>query len=244
MKAKLLGLAIATTFVSLAAQADDLNNLGALSQAKFQTLSEDLTAALSYKAVAPAEPLGVTGFDIGIEVTGTSLKSADIWKDVTGSSLSTLPLAKLHAHKGLPFGIDLGAVYSTAPGSNIKLMGGELRYAIVEGNVALPAVAVRAAMTKLSGVDQLEFSSKSVELSVSKGFAMVTPYVGVGKVWSTSTPQNITITGSSLKMTEVKDIATKLFAGANFNLGLVNLAGEFDKTGDNNSYSVKVGLRF
>lgn len=238
MKANLLCIAIATTFVSLAAQADDLNNLGALSQAKYQTLSEDLTAALSYKAVAPAEPLGLTGFDIGIEVTGTSLKSADIWKDVTGSSLSTLPLAKLHAHKGLPFGIDLGAVYSTAPGSNIKLMGGELRYAILEGNVGLPAVAVRAAMTKLSGVDQLEFSSKSVELSVSKGFAMVTPFLGVGKVWSTSTPQN------GLSLTEVKDTATKLFAGANFNLGLVNLAGEFDKTGDNNSYSVKVGLRF
>ncbi len=242
MKANLLCIAIATIFVSLSAQADDLNNLGALSQDKFQTLSKDLTAALSYKAVSPAEPLGLTGFDIGIEVTGTSLKSADIWKDVTGSSLSTLPLAKLHAHKGLPFGIDLGAVYSTAPGSNIKLMGGELRYAIVEGNVALPAVAVRAAMTKLSGVDQLEFTSKSVELSVSKGFAMVTPYVGVGKVWSTSTPQSTASIPLTLK--EEKNNATKLFAGANFNLGLVNLAGEFDKTGDNNSYSVKVGLRF
>lgn len=238
MKAKLLCLVFASTFVSLAAQADDLDSLGALTQTQFQTLSEDLTAALSYKAVAPAEPLGITGFDIGIEVTGTSLKSADIWQQATGSSLSTLPLAKVHAHKGLPFGIDLGAVYSTAPGSNIKLMGGELRYAIVEGNIALPAVAVRGAMTKLSGVDQLEFSSKSVELSVSKGFAMVTPYAGVGKVWSTSTPQN------SLPLTEVKDTATKLFAGANFNLGLVNLAGEFDKTGNNNSYSVKLGLRF
>lgn len=74
MKANLLCITIATTFFSLAAQADDLNNLGALSQAKFQTLSEDLTAALSYKAVAPAEPLGLTGFDIGIEVTGTSLE--------------------------------------------------------------------------------------------------------------------------------------------------------------------------
>ena len=242
MKTKLLCLVFVSTFVSLAAQADDLDNLGALTQTKFQTLSEDLTAALSYKAVAPAEPLGVTGFDIGIEVTGTSLKSADIWKDVTGSSLSTLPLAKLHAHKGLPFGIDLGAVYSTAPGSNIKLMGGELRYAILEGNVALPAVAVRGAMTKLSGVDQLEFSSKSVELSVSKGFAMVTPYVGVGKVWSISTPQSTASIPLTLK--EEKNTATKLFAGANFNLGLVNLAGEFDKTGNNNSYSIKVGLRF
>jgi hypothetical protein len=238
MKAKLLCLTIAMTFISLSVRAADLDTLGALTQPKFQTLSKDLTAALSYKAVAPAEPLGITGFDIGIEVTGTSLKSADIWKEATGSSLSTLPLAKIHAHKGLPFGIDLGAVYSTAPGSNIKLMGGELRYAIVQGNVALPAVGIRAAMTKLSGVDQLEFSSKSVELSVSKGFAMLTPYIGVGQVWSTSTPQNIPL------LTEEKNSVTKLFVGTNINLGLINFAGEFDKTGDNNSYSLKVGLRF
>ena len=244
MKSKLIRFAIAATFISISAQAADIDALQKLGQPEFKVLSKDLTSALSYKAVAPAEPLGLTGFDIGLEVTGTSLDSSTIWEKATGKDLSTLPLAKLHAHKGLPFGIDLGAMYSTAPGSNIKLMGGELRYAIVAGNVALPAVGIRAAMTKLSGVDQLEFSSKSVELSVSKGFAMLTPYVGVGQVWSTSTPQNITIASTSVKLAEEKNSVTKLFAGANVNLGLINFAGEFDKTGDNNSYSLKIGLRF
>ena len=238
MKAKLLCVAITTVFSSMVAQAADLDKLNNLTQSTFETLSKDLTAALSYKAVAPAEPLGLTGFDVGIELTGTSLKSADVWEKATGSSLSTLPLAKLHAHKGLPFGIDVGAVYSTAPGSNITLMGGELRYAIMSGNVALPAVAVRAAMTKLSGVEQLEFNSQSVELSVSKGFLMLTPYAGVGQVWSTSTPQK------DIPLVKEKNSVTKLFAGTNVNLGLINFAGEFDKTGNNNSYSLKVGLRF
>jgi len=244
MKSKLICIAVATTFMSLSVQAADIDALQNLGQAEFKSLSKDLTSALSYKAVAPAEPLGLTGFDVGIEVTGTSLDSSTIWEKATGKDLSTLPIAKLHAHKGLPLGIDLGAVYSAVPGSNIKLMGGELRYAIVQGNVALPAVGIRAAMTKLSGVDQLEFSSKSVELSVSKGFAMLTPYIGIGQVWSTSTPQNITITGTTDKLTEEKNSETKLFAGTNINLGLINFAGEFDKTGDNNSYSLKVGLRF
>jgi hypothetical protein len=36
----------------------------------------------------------------------------------------------------------------------------------------------------------------------------------------------------------------RTFAGANLNLVLVNLAGEIDKTGDDVTYSVKVGLRF
>ena len=41
--------------------ANDLDNIGALLQGDFRKLSEDLGASLSYKAVAPAEPLGITG---------------------------------------------------------------------------------------------------------------------------------------------------------------------------------------
>lgn len=236
MKTKLFCLAIASAF-SAVAHAGDIDSLQVLSQSEFKTISKDLTAALSYKAVAPAEALGITGFDLGVEVTGTSLESKDIWNKAAGSDLSTLPLAKLHVHKGLPFGIDVGAVYAAVPGSNVQLMGGEIRYAILDGNVALPALAVRGAMTKLSGVDQLDFSSKSLEVSLSKGFLMFTPYAGLGRVWGTSTPH----AGS---LTEEKVSASKVFVGANVNLGLLNLAGEFDKTGSNNSYSVKAGFRF
>ena len=119
MKSKLIGFAIAATFISISAQAADIDQLQSLGQSEFKLLSKDLTSALSYKAVAPAEPLGLTGFDVGIEVTGTSLESSTIWEKATGKDLSTLPIAKLHAHKSLPLGIDLGAVYSAVPGSNI-----------------------------------------------------------------------------------------------------------------------------
>jgi hypothetical protein len=36
----------------------------------------------------------------------------------------------------------------------------------------------------------------------------------------------------------------KVFAGLNTNLGLVNIAGEFDRTGDSNTISAKVGFRW
>ncbi len=35
---------------------------------------------------------------------------------------------------------------------------------------------------KLSGVDQLDLRTSSVDLSVSKGFAFLTPYAGIGRV--------------------------------------------------------------
>ncbi len=208
-------------------------------QAAFRNVSEDLGSALSYKGVVPAESLGVTGFDFGLEVTQTNLaKSATLWKNLSGNDISNLYVPKLHVTKGLPLNIDIGAFYSAVPTTDIKLYGGELRWAFIEGGVAMPAVAVRGALTKLSGVNQLALDTKSVDVSISKGFAMFTPYAGVGQVWTNSTPDAATgFTAESFTQ-------SKVFAGANLNFGLTNLAVEFDKTGSAQSTSLKLGFRF
>lgn len=215
--------------------ADDLGNVGALTQAEFANLSKDFTAAASYKGVSPAEPLGLTGFDIGVELTSTKMKHGDVWEKA-GADSSTLYMPKVHVHKGLPFNIDVGASLSMVPGSDIKIGGAEIKYALIEGGTATPAVSVRGAVTRLFGVDQVDADTRSLELTVSKGFLNMTPYGGVGKVWGTLTPH----VGSLTKETPS---ATKVFAGLNFSLGFGNLAAEIDKTGDNKSVSVKMGFR-
>ena len=220
--------------------AAEINTLGALVQPEFKLFSEDLGAALSYKAVIPAEPLGITGFDLGLEVTSTEMKNSTLWRTATGggSALSSLIVPKLHVHKGLPLNIDVGAFYSAVPTTNIKLYGGELRYAILEGGIAAPAVAIRGSVSKLTGVDQLSFGTKGLDLSISKGFAMFTPYAGVGRVWVDSTPV------ASNGLTKETFQLGKVFVGGNLNFGLINLALEYDKTGSAQSYSAKLGFRF
>ncbi|MBI5430765.1 MAG: hypothetical protein HY938_09965 [Nitrosomonadales bacterium] len=213
------------------------NFTGAAAQADFKKFSEDLGSALSYKAVTPAEPLGITGFDLGVEVSSTEAKSM---ATATGnSSVKSLIVPKLHVYKGLPLGIDVAAFYSAVPTTNITLIGGELRYAILEGGMAMPAIAVRGAMTRLSGVDKFSFNTKSLDVSISKGFAMLTPYAGVGRVWTDSAPDS-TIPG--LKKESFQQ--AKTFVGANLNFGLMNFAAEYDKTGAAASTSIKFGFRF
>jgi hypothetical protein len=223
----------------LAHAADNEIDIEGIAQDAFKAFSEDMTAALSYKAITPAEPLGITGFDIGLELSATSMSNADDWVGAVsgGDAIDTLPVPKLHAHKGLPFGIDVGLMYTAIPTTNIKLIGGEVRYSFVSGNVAIPAIAIRGTMTTLSGVEDLSFSTKGLELTVSKGFVMLTPYAGVGSVWATSDP-NV----ANLEKEDIQQ--TKTYIGVNINFGLVNLAFEGDKTGDNTSYSGKLGFRF
>ncbi|MBI3358634.1 MAG: hypothetical protein HY037_03480 [Nitrospirae bacterium] len=155
-----------------------------LGQAEFKSLSKELGLAVSYLPVSPAEPLGIVGFDVGIEVTAVSTESDSFAK--VGDPPKTLILPKLHLQKGLPLGIDIGAIYSKVSAIDASLVGGEIKYAIIAGNVALPAVAVRGAFTKLLGVDSLDLSTVSADLSVSKGFAFITPYAGAGLVKVTS----------------------------------------------------------
>lgn len=237
---KLLPLLLAATCFTPTAFAADISTLNLLTQAEFRDLSEDLGAALSYKAVMPAEPLGTTGFDLGIEVSSTDIsKSSQALSKASGdsSSITTLYIPKLHVAKGLPWGIDVAAFIASVPATNIRVAGGELRYALMEGGVALPAIAIRGSFSRVSGVEQLSFDTKGMDISISKGFAMLTPYAGVGQVWINSTANNTTLSAESFSL-------GKFFVGANLNLGMTNLALEADRTGSAQSYSVKIGFRF
>jgi hypothetical protein len=212
-------------------------------QQLFGDLIKDLGAAMSYRAVTPAEPLGmVLGIDLGLELTGTKLQNADdSWKQATeGNGKSTLYMGKVHVHKGLPLGIDVGAYYGTVVDSNMKSLGGEVSYAILSGTAVSPALALRGTYTKMFGVDDLDLNTAGLELSISKGFLMLTPYAGVGAVYynGQGTAKN------NFKYDSESDTLAKYFLGVNFNMGLVNFAAEADKTGEDSSYSAKFGLRW
>ncbi len=232
-------LLLAALGIPAAVVADNnFNSLSLLTQEQFATLSENLAAATSYKALAPAETLGVIGFDIGLELSGTEIDK-DIFDIASqgGWDLETLPVPKLHVHKGLPLNFDVGAFYTGVPDSDIRIWGGELRYGIISGGIATPALAARITYSKMEGVDEIDLSNTGVELTVSKGFIMLTPYAGVGKIYSKSEARDV----ASLK-TEEPDL-NKVYVGLNINLG-ANLVFEVDKTGDYTTYSAKVGIRF
>lgn len=216
-------------------------------QDDFKNLSRDIGLAISYVPLAPAEPLGgvLPGFDIGVEVTGVQIdKNASYFqKAVTnpGDLPSSIPEAKAHVQVGLPvIPIDLGIVYGTAPGTDVKLVGYELKWAVLKGSTVAPAVAIRGAYTKLSGIDVFDISTKSLDLSISKGFAMLTPYAGIGEVWITSKPTT-NIPTPQLQNEDITE--TKGFVGLKLGLGLINFVAEADFSRVN-AYSLRMNLHF
>lgn len=205
LTAVLATLTLALTGLSTSAHADALADLG---------------AAVSYKPQQPVEAQGVTGFDIGVGASFSDIKDGE---DVS--------VTRVNLHKGLPFGFDIGGFVGNAhqDGESYSLRGYELRYALLEGSTVTPAIGLRGAYTKLDN-DALDLSTKSLDLGISKGFAFLTPYAGVGRVWVDSTVDDVTL--------------TKTYAGLNIGLGLFAVDIEVDKTGEVTTYGLKAALRW
>jgi len=226
--------------VSTQVHAEPLGSLDALSQEQFIKLSENLAAATHYKGMGPAESLGLIGFDVGIELSSTEIEDDAVF-DVASDGdfgLSEMIIPRVHVNKGLPFGFDLGATLAAIPETDITVLAGEVRYAIFGGGVATPAVAVRGSYAMMQGLSDLDMNSAALEITASKGFVMLTPYVGAGIV-RTKTDPAAQLTNLSAETIE----QNKLFAGVTISLGFA-LTLEADVTGDVRTYSAKAGIRF
>lgn len=200
-----------------------------LAQEEFRELSAEVGLAITPYQLRPAEGLGFPGFDVGVEMTAVEInKNRSYWQgavDDPGDLPSFLPVPKLHANVGLPLGIDLGGYFGAVPGSNIRLYGGDVKWAILRGGVVWPALAVRGAYTKLAGVDELDLDTKSLDASLSKGFGPLTPYVGAGRVWITAEPKEAAAAPpvSLEKETEQED---RVFVGLRFRALFISAVAE------------------
>ena len=204
-----------------------------LTQSSFHDLSEQIGLAVAYYPLAPAEPLGLLGFDIGIELTATDIdQDASFWtailEDPSSDLPSYLPLPKIHAQKGLPFGIDIGLVYSQVPSSNIGMWGAEVKWAILKGTLATPALALRGTYTTLFGVDNLDVNTYGADLSISKGFGPFTPYAGIGQLAIKTSTSATVLGGGSTQLQDESISATHGFIGAKLSFLMLSFVAEAD----------------
>ena len=243
-KSVVLALSLAL-LVGTQAMARDID-FGAfgLSQGDFKTLSREAGAAIGFKNTAPAEPLGITGFDAGVEVSAVNVESdSTYWHAAfNGDAPSYLLLPKLRVRKGLPFGIDVGAMYSYVPNSNIKLYGVEVSKAILDGTLATPALGIRGTYTRLAGVSDLDLQTAGIDASISKGILFLTPYAGAGAVWINSEAKGDLQANSNLETENIWQ--PRYFVGLKISpFPLVGITAEAEYQ-ERPIYSLKAALSF
>ncbi|MFQ5470340.1 MAG: hypothetical protein ACE5EH_08535 [Gammaproteobacteria bacterium] len=210
-----------------------------ITQTEFNSLIEELGTAVSYNSISPAETLGTVGFDVGV-----SLSVYDVDKDLWNLAVSdadapsSLPVPRLMVRKGLPFGVDVGASYVKVPGSNIANIGGEVRKSILEGSTLTPAVSITGHASRLSGVDDINLSTYGLDVGISKGFANLTPYAGVGQMWFKGKEE------AGIGLSDQDASETRSYIGLRVGiLPILNVVGQADFA-NVNSYSLRLNLGF
>lgn len=223
-------------------QAKDIQFTDVITQEDFKEFTKEFGSALLFNPMAPAEPLGILGFDVSLETVFTDISDdKGFWKKLVDDNdpYSFLPVPRLHVQKGLPYNIDVGAMFTSVPDTNIQLWGIEAKYAILEGSMLTPALSVRASYSQLQGADDIDADTQSLDVLVSKGFLMFTPYAG-----ASYTRLNASENSDLVTLDDASETGYRALAGVQFSpFPLVIINGEIS-FGEVTQYGLKIGVRF
>lgn len=166
----------------------------------FRSLASELGVVLAPRLVEPADTLGFSGFQFAADFAFTSInRTKPYWRvlesspdpDATMSvnhGSSTMSTVGMFMRKGIwlplpSFEIGTGVVHLL----DSKHWAGQFyaKFALHEGfhNLPLPSLAVRGAVSRVFGTDQIDLTVPSIDVSISKqvginGTFNVAPFAG------------------------------------------------------------------
>jgi hypothetical protein len=231
---------------ALPAAASDVSFNRTYTQQNFRDFSEEIGSVLLYRSIGPAVSLGITGFNLGVEMMGSDInENKDYWKKAVsdGNPPSYLVNSRISFIKGLPLDFDVGVVLGKILDPDIPYFGAEARYAIVKDRALIPGVTIRGSYSQTFNVDQLDLKTYGLDLSVSKGFGVgikLIPYAGLGVSWVSSKAGHLT---SGLSLDKEEFSKTHGFLGARLEMGILAITAEVDY-GVIPSYNLQLGLAF
>ncbi len=156
--------------------------------AALETFHDHFSAVVYPYARHTPKPLGTLGFDVWAEAAGEQGQADKVDPALDGSLQGgLLGVYRVGARKGLPGGVDVGLSYGKVIDSDLKLVSGEVSWALLEGGLAEPALGIRLTGSRTTGGSDYRLEQYGAEVALSKGFAVLTPYVGAGVSWSQST---------------------------------------------------------
>ncbi|HEX5658939.1 MAG TPA: hypothetical protein VFX59_17215 [Polyangiales bacterium] len=168
-------------------------------QAAFRELVAQLAEAASPTQIAPVTTSGPAGFDVALETTFSTLTKSDAMRralgdgaatcDVRGSAPSSLLGNRLRFSKGLPLGFSLGAQAGLIHDTDLYVVGVDAQLALLEEVWRLPDLALRAAVTRLVGAQDLTLYAISFDALLSHRFVLfqraeLSPFAGAGARWT------------------------------------------------------------
>jgi len=141
-------------------------------QKDLEGIAEAFGDVVTFPNVGTAVPTGLPGFEVLVVAGGPQVDTGSGWWQYVDARTvgGVLYGQRLILRKGLP---------QTGQVAGEKFWGGEVRWAFIEGGTVSPALALRGSYSQLSGAP-FGCEVAEVQFVISKGFAVVSPYGGLG----------------------------------------------------------------
>lgn len=152
----------------------------------FEGLSEDLGQVLGPRIGAPAETLGEAGFAVNFMTSLSFIPNEEEYWQLgveDRNPSSSLFSGHLQVRKGLPFSFEIAGNFGYLFDSELFTLGADIKWALNEGFLYFPDLAIRGSVNNLLGSTELNMVTAGGDMSASKSFGIsgvmnITPYVG------------------------------------------------------------------
>ncbi len=163
-------------------------NIDSEGRSNFRSLMSELGVVMAPRIPMPADTIGFAGFQVSGELSVTQIaNNRSYWNGVEAVSPqspdaarpdSTLSTVGVFLRKGIWFpapSFELGGGVVNLLDSQMLSWQGYAKFALNEGfhDLPFPSLAVRAAISHLTGTDQVDLTTTSLDVLVSKGFGVL-----------------------------------------------------------------------
>tara|TARA_R110002096_G_scaffold292224_2_gene486695 strand:- start:141758 stop:142717 length:960 start_codon:yes stop_codon:yes gene_type:complete len=159
------------------------------SNINFRSLASELGVVMAPRLLEPADTLGFGGFHFSADVAFTSISNnAAYWSAIEEPNDGSMTTTGIFVKKGMwlplpSFEVGIGAVHLGS--SHLWSSQGYVKFALQEGyhDLPLPSVAVRGAVSRMMGSEQIDLTVASLDVVLSKDFGIAgmfraSPYIG------------------------------------------------------------------
>ncbi len=264
MKKLTLTLMTTITFISQAWAQPSFDNL---TKEDLDNISKEFSANFVHKSGSGAAPLGdIFGFEVGILVAATQTPEiSKISEREGGDAIDSLYNAGIAGAISIPFGLTAEALIlpeQTISGMSISNQSLALKWTFSKTfGIPIVDLAAKAHMSStkidysdtVDGVDtnvELENSTSGFTILASKNFFLIEPFIGLGQV---TRDTSLSATGSAVLFNadysssskeSVSGSSGQFIAGAQLNLGLIGIAGQYENVFDTSVISVRLTFGF
>jgi len=225
-------LGLAATLVpapAIAQQSFDLRP--DLTKAEFAEFTAELGSVLRFRQLADTTTLGKGNVDVSVQFGNMPTEN-----DYLSRSIS---FPRIVVRFGASDRVDVGAWGGFEPDANYGLAGVDTKINLLRQGPARPvSVSIRPSITSLIGPSEVWAANASIDLSVSRAFGRVSPYVGVATSASVALERS-----TDVDLDPATADGSLAFVGLSYRWRAVVASAEVEK-GTSVTYAFRLGTRF